>query len=200
MKKIEFIWRHLLDSYLDSRLSAFRQQDLASHFHLSSSTANLALKPLRELGAVRVHKRGFEITDFHKILYHWANHRRLSADLVAQIRVNLPVMEIEGRLPDGSLTTAYSAVRERFGEPPTDYDKVYCYHPQPQSVIDRFAPETLPGPPNLFVLQANPFLKSLFPKESISLSQLFVDLWGLSDWYAKDFVTLVKSKIDELLP
>ena len=146
MKKIEFIWRHLLDSYLDSRLSAFRQQDLASHFHLSSSTANLALKPLRELGAVRVHKRGFEITDFHKILYHWANHRRLSADLVAQIRVNLPVMEIEGRLPDGSPHYRLLRGPRALRRTPTDYDKVYCYHPQPQSVIDRFAPETLPGP------------------------------------------------------
>lgn len=194
MKKIEFIWRHLLDSYLDHHRVTWRQQDLAKVFNLSSSTVNLALKPLRELGAVQVGKRGFEITDWEKILYHWANHRRLTADITHQVRVNLPILEIEGRLPDGSIPTAYTAVRERWGEPPAEYAKVYCYHPQPQLVIDRFATEIIPGPANLFVLQADPFLTSL------SLSQLFVDLWSLSDWYAKDFVTLVKDKIYGLLP
>src|SRR3972149_10813612 len=102
MKKIEFIWRHLLDSYLDNHQSVFRQQDLANLFRLSSSTVSLALQPLRELGAVKVDIRGFEIIDFDKILYHWANHRRLSSDLVSQVRVNLPLLEIEGQLPASS--------------------------------------------------------------------------------------------------
>jgi len=193
MKKIEFIWRHLLNSYLDSRQSTFRQQGLATLFHLSSSTVSLALQPLRELGAVKVNSRGFEITDFDKILYHWANHRRLSSDLTTHIHVNLPILEIEGCLPNGSIPTAYTAYRERFTEPPAQYDKVYCYHSQPQTILDRFAPETTPGPPNLFILQSDPHLTSL------SLPQLFVDLWGLSDWYAKDFVTAVKARIDGLL-
>ena len=194
MKKIEFIWRHLLDSYLDHRQVSWRQQDLAQVFGLSSSTVNLSLKPLRELGGVRVGKRGFEIADWEKILYHWANHRRVTADVAAQIRVNIPILEIEGRLPGGSIPTAFTAARERWDEPPAEYDKVYCYHPHPQVVIDRFAAETTPGPANLFVLKSDPFISN-----PLSLSQLFVDLWGLSDWYAKDFVTLTKDKISELL-
>ncbi len=194
MKKIEFIWRHLLDSYLDHRQVSWRQQDLAKIFHLSTSTVNLSLKPLRELGAIRVGKRGFEVADWEKILYHWANHRRPSVDISSQFRVSLPILEIEGLLPDGTIPTAYTAIRERFGEPPADYDKIYCYHPQPQVVVDRFVAEISPGPANLFVLQSDPFVSN-----PVTLSQLFVDLWGLSDWYAKDFVTFVKAKIDELL-
>ena len=192
MQKIEFIWRHLLDKYLESRQSFFRQQDLAARFHLSSSTVNLAVKPLRELGAIKVGGRGFEILNPDKILYHWASHHRLVPQI--QLRVNLPILEIEGRLPDGTIPTAYTAVREHFGEPPADYDKVHCYHPHPTVIASRFETEIIPGPSNLFILQSDSFLSSL------SLSQLFVDLWQLSDWYSTDFVNLVKSKINELLP
>lgn len=193
MKKIEYIWRQLLDSYLDRRQITWRQQGLARDFRLSSSTVNLALKPLRELGAVRVGKRGFEIVDWEKILYHWANHRRLAADILAQSRVDLPIREIEGQLPGDAIPTAYTAARELAGEPPAEYDKVYCYYPDPKKVLARFVHETTPGPANLFLLRPDPFLTSL------SLSQLFVDLWGLSDWYTKDFVSLTRAKINDRL-
>lgn len=192
MKKIEYIWRHLLHQALEKREFSFGQQALAQHLGLSSSTVNLALKPLRQLGAVRIGKRHSEVIDPEKILYHWANHRRLQP--ISQAHVNLPILEIEGLLPDQTITTAYTALRERFGEPPTDYDKVYCYHSQPQMVIDRFQGQITSGPANLFILQADPFLKSL------SLSQLFVDLWNLPDWFAKDSVIFLKSKINELQP
>lgn len=195
MKKIEFIWRHLLVQALEHQHIRFQQQALAHQFHLSSSTVNLALQPLRQLGAVRVGGRGFEIADFEKILYHWANHRRLEPDIRLRLHVNLPILEIEGRLPNLSMPTAYTAVRERFGEPPADYSIIYVYHPHPQDVAARFAPETFPGPANLFVLAPDPFLAS-----PVSLPQIFVDLWNLSDWYAKDFTQFVKTKIDELLP
>lgn len=195
MKKIEFIWRHLLTTGLKKGQNSFRQQDLANIFSISSSTVNLALQPLRELGAIKVGKRGFEIVGSEKILYHWANHRRLMTDLHSQVRVNLPVSEIEGSLPDGTIPTTYTAVRELIGEPPADYDKVYCYHPHPEVVLDRFRSETTPGPANLFMLQSDPFISN-----PISLSQIFVDLWGLSDWYAKDFIDEIRNKISETIP
>lgn len=196
MKKIEYIWRHLLYQALEKREFSFGQQALAQRLGLSSSTVNLALKPLRQLGAVRIGKRHSEVTDPEKILYHWANHRQLRP--ASQLRVNLPILEIEGLLPDHSIPTAFTGLRERFGEPPTDYDKVYCYHPQPQIVIDRFQGQTTPGPANLFVLEADPHLAGYGPQ--ITLGQLFVDLWNLPDWFARDSVNFLKTKIDELLP
>lgn len=196
MKKIELIWRHLLYETVEKRVTRFRQQELAAHFAISSSTVNVGLAPLRRLGAVRVGGRGFEVHDWEKILYHWANHRDLSSDLAHAMRVNLPIHAIEGALPHGTVPTAYTAVQERFGEPPADYDTVYCYSHNPQDVIKRFAGDVIRGRPNLFLLGSDPFLAT-YP--TIPLAQLFVDLWNLSDWYAKDFVRQVKEAIDGLL-
>ncbi|MDP1743923.1 MAG: hypothetical protein Q8L51_04035 [Candidatus Amesbacteria bacterium] len=135
-----------------------------------------------------------EVIDYEKILYHWANHRNLEKDVYKAIRVSLPILEIEGRLPDGSIPTGYSAVRERFGEPPADYDKVYCYHTDPPKITARFSNEIIKGTPNLFVLQADPYLG-----EKMSLAQIFVDLWNMHDWYAKDFCRFIKIKIEEIV-
>lgn len=192
MKKIEFIWRHLLFEAVENHHPTFRQQDLARQFDMSSSTVNAALRPLRELAAVKIGGRGGHVTTAEKILYHWANHRRLNPQI--STRVNLPVLEIEGLLPPDTIPTAYTAVRERWGEPPADYDKVYCYHPRPQAVLDRFTSVITPGPANLFVLPTDRFISNPLP-----LSQIFVDLWQLPDWYAKDFIKTVKTEIDGLL-
>lgn len=193
MKKIEYIWRELLIQTLEKREPAFGQQLLATKFNLSSSTVNLALSPLRKLGAVQIGKRHSEVIDYEKILYHWANHRNLEKDIQYKLRINLPIMEIEGRLPDNTIPTGCTAVREIYGEPPADYDKVFCYHPDPKIIESRFTKSVVSGPANLFILQADPFLKSL------SLSQIFVDLWNIHDWYAKDFCRYLKIKLDELL-
>ncbi len=193
MKKIEYIWRELLIQTLEKREPVFGQQILAAKLNLSSSTVNLAISPLRKLGAVLIGKRRSEVVDYEKILYHWANHRQLQKDVYKKLRVNLPVMEIEGQLPGDTIPTGYTAVRDRFGEPPADYDKVYCYHRDPKIIESRFTKSIIAGSPNLFILQADPFLKSL------SLSQIFVDLWNMHDWYAKDFCRYIKSKLDDLL-
>jgi len=193
MKKIEYVWRELLIQTLDKRELVFGQQVLALKLKLSSSTVSLALSPLRKLGAVQIGKRHSEVVDYEKILYHWANHRQLEKDVYTKLRVNLPIMEIEGRLSPNSIPTGYTAVRERYGEPPADYDKVYCYHSEPEIIKTRFSHETISGQPNLFILRADPFLKSL------SLSQIFVDLWNMHDWYAKDFCRFVKAKMEEMV-
>ena len=192
MKKNEFIWRHLLFEVIEKRTIRFQQQELATLFSVSSSTVNAALIPIRRLGGIRVGGRGFDIVDYEKILYHWANVRQLSKDVAFSFRLNEPVREIEGQLPPDSYLTAYSAIRQRFGEPPADYESVYCYHSHPEIVKNRFQKK-----PNVFILQADPFLY-LYGKE-LSLGHIFVDLWNLTDWYAKDFVTYLKGVIDGLL-
>lgn len=195
MKKIEYVWDHLLYKALEKKQFQFRQQELAQQLHLSSSTIHLAIQPLRRMGAVQVGKRHSEVIDAEKILYHWANHHQFLPTV--HMRVNLPVMEIEGLLPDQTIPTAYTALRERFGEPPVDYDKVYCYHTDPAVVLQRFEKHRVKGPPNLFVTTADVRLFARGPQ--VTLGHLFVDLWNLSDWYAKDAVTFVKGKIDAIL-
>lgn len=194
MKKIEYIWRELLIQTVEKREPVFAQQSLSAKFGLSSSTVNLSLSPLRKLGAVSIGKRHSEVTDYEKILYHWANHRHLEKDISAKLHVGLPVMEIEGRLPENSIPTGYTAIREKFGEPPSNYDKVYCYHADPTIVTARFAADITRGEPNLFVMKADPFLGP-----QVSLPQVFVDLWNMHDWYAKDFCRFIKSKLEEMM-
>lgn len=196
MKKIEFIWRHVLYETIEKRVTSFRQQELAAYFGISSSTVNAAIAPLRRLGALEVGGRGFAVTDYEKILYHWANHRRLTADIARQLHVRMPVREIESQLMPGTIPTAYTAYIERLGPPPADYDKVYCYTRDALAVVTRFSAETVKGSANLFLLTPDPNLDS-YP--TLPLAQLFVDLWNLSDWYAKDFVRSVKEHIDGLL-
>ena len=128
MKKIEYVWRELLIQTIEQRKPEFQQQQLAKSLGLSSSTVNLALSPLRRLGAISIGKRHSEVIDYEKILYHWANHRNIATDIVFSLCLDLPVREIEGRLPSGTIPTVYTAVRERFGEPPSEYAKVYRYH------------------------------------------------------------------------
>lgn len=197
MKKIEFIWRHLLFETIEKRQHFFRQQDLARVFSMSSSTVNLAIKPLRRFGAVHIGGRGFEVVDAEKLLYHWANHRELTGQLSASLAVGLSPREIEQQLPEGTISTAYTAVKERFGDPPADYDKVYCYHSQPTIVSQRFERAVGKGPANLFVMSTDPYMTRY--GSHVTLGQLYVDLWNLADWYAKDFGSVVKGKINELL-
>lgn len=196
MKKIELIWRHILFETVEKKQAHFQQQQLAHYFSMSSSTVNAALTPIRRLGGIRVGGRGFDVVDYEKILYHWANIRRFQQDIVYSFRLSSPITDIEGQLPPGTIPTAYTALRERFGEPPTDYDTVYCYHADPKLVQKRFINECDTGIPNVFVLQADPFL-SRYP--TLPLSQLFVDLWNMNDWYAKDFLRVIKEALDGLL-
>jgi len=47
---------------------------------------------------------------------------------------------------------------------------------------------------NLFILKPDPYLKNY---QRIPTAQIFVDLWNLSDWYAKDFSDALLLKIKE---
>ncbi len=196
MKKIELIWRHILFETIEKKQPHFQQQALAKQFSMSSSTVNAALTPLRRLGAIRVGGRGFDVTDYEKVLYHWANIRRFQSDIAYSFRFSTPVQNIESQLPSGTIPTAYTAIRERFGEPPSDYDTIYCYHNNPEAVQKRFANECVKGKPNVFILQADPYLSS-YP--TLPLAQIFVDLWNLNDWFAKEFLHITKEAIDGLL-
>lgn len=197
MKKIEIIWRELLFETIEKRRFTFTQKDLSTKFHISTSTVSQSLRDLRRMGAVKVSGRFFEVTDAEKILYHWASHRDLTKDPAYQTHVNLPVMEIEGLMPPETVFATYSAVRLRFGEPPADYDQVYVFSPDPRRVKERFPPNKTKQKPNLFVFTADPFLAGY--GQTTTLAQTFVDLWNLSDWYAKAFCNRVKEEIDDLL-
>lgn len=140
--------------------------------------------------------RGGQVIDYEKILMHWANQRRLGKDVVFRQKLTGSVVEIEGLLPPGSILGAYSAVRHWFGEALADYSTVYVYHPQPQSVVRRFEGQN-GRETELVCLKLMP--KIPLRKETTTLAHTFVDLWGLSDWMAKDFINRIKEEIEKTL-
>ncbi len=182
MKKIEIIWREILEAGV--KHPVFEQKKLAEQFGMSTSTVFSALSPLRELGAVVVTGRNFRLTNAEKLLYFWATHRNLSRDIIYATRAPFSVAEIEGLMDAHAVYGCYSAVRIHLGSAPADYDKVYVYGTEALKV--RFP--KAPGPANLFVLRPDPYLTG----NVTPVSQTLVDLWNLSDWYATDYFRALK--------
>lgn len=197
MKKIEIIWRELLWQVLEKKNNRFVQQELAERFGFSTSTVFQSLIPLRRLGAVRVGGREFGVEDPEKVLLHWANRRQLGKDLLWRTRTGLPVAEIEKLMPPTVVYGAYSAYRSRFADTPADYGQVWVYSSEERlgELKQRFVGKK--GPADLFVLRADFWLTGY--GQITSLGQTFVDLWNLSEWYAKEYVLSLKRRIDAVL-
>lgn len=195
MKKIEIIWRELLYHAIEKKTRQFTQKGLAEKFNLSTSTIFQALKVPRKMGAIRVTGRFFVLEDPEKLLYHWASVRNLKKDIIFSTRVELPILEIEGRMPPDTVFGGYSSARQKLAEPPADYGKVYIYSQNLEEIKRRFGSQE--GNENLIVLQPDKFLAEY--GQTTTLAQTFADLWNLPEWYAKEFTGALKKKIDELL-
>ena len=189
MLKIETLWHHLLWSALDRGEFHLTQKSLAEYFGYSLSTVNLAYKKIEGSGVN---------TDIKKLLYFWATHRSFKKDIIYQTYVDLPILEIEGLIPDGAILGGYTAARNILGEPPADYSKIYFYFDEDKLDIVKKRYPQVKGNNNLFILKTYP--KQRDYGNVTTLPQTFVDLWNLNDWYAKDFVMALERKIDGLLP
>ncbi len=192
MTKKEIIWREILYQAIEKENRQLTQKELAAEFGFSLSTVFNALKAPRQIGAVKVAGRNFRIIDIEKFLYLWATARNLEKDIIYQTRVGLPAMETEGQMPNSAIYAAYSAYCLKFKEAPADYDKIYVYSDNLDEIKKRF-PAAKTKNPNLIVLSADPFLKKY--GQTATLAQIFVDLWNLPEWYAKDFREALKQKI-----
>lgn len=192
MKKIELIWREILTTALENEQTSFSQKELARKFGLSTSTVFHALKKPRNIGAIKVGGRGFELLDFEKLLFFWATERNFKKDIIYQTYSNLPVMEIEGLMSGDVIPAAYTAYRFLFNEAPADYDKVYFYSQNVQAVKQRF-PKVKKNEPNIFILKPDSYLSTYKPFPP--LPQIFVDLWNLDQWYAKEYQNGLLEKI-----
>lgn len=188
MKKIEMIWREILEK--GQKDSVFEQKELALKLGFSTSTVFAALKPLREIGAVEVSGRGFRLVNFAKVLMFWATHRQFSKDIIYQTRVDLPMLEIEGLVDNQCVYGGYSAGRILLGSAPSEYDKVYLYASNYSEIEKRFPKGQ--GVSNIFVLKKDSFMDD-FGKMT-PVSQTYVDLWNLTDWFAQDFLNALKEK------
>ena len=190
MKKIELVYREILESASRKQFK-ITQADLAKGLRISLSTVNHALKPLISMNSISVGQRSLEILDSKKILYYWASIRNLGKATIYMTRADKPVKKIEAEMPPVEFT-AYTAYKFIFKDVPADYSEVYVYAEAQsfEEIKKRFPPSK--KIPNLFVLKKD-------FEGKITLPQLFVDLWQLKEWYAKDFLIELERKLGEKL-
>jgi hypothetical protein len=191
MFKKEIIWREILFQAIEKKKNKFTQKELSAKFKFSLSTVFNALKVPRQVGAVEVRGRFFTILSIEKLLAVWATQRNLKKEIIYKTRLNLPVLKIEGEMPDSVIYTAYSAYRLKFKQAVADYDKVYIYADDLSEIKKRFPFKK--GQENLIVLRADKFLAEY--GKTAPLGQIYVDLWNLNQWYAHDYLEALKNKI-----
>lgn len=191
MKKIELVYREILFQAMEKNNKVLTQSYLAKTLKISLSTVNLAIKHLEKMNAVKVKNRSFNIIDTKKILYYWASTRNLEKDIIYSTRVESPVKEIEKQMPNNIIFTAYSAYKFKFKDVPSDYTEVYVYGEE--DIKKRFKENN--QTPNLFVLKKD----KTIDKYGITTANLFVDLWNLRQWYAKEFLKALEAKIERFL-
>jgi predicted transcriptional regulator len=191
MKRAEEVYRKILQKSMENKNNSFTQSELSKDLSMSLSLINLALKPLKKMGAIKVKRRGFSIVDKRKVLYYWASIRNIEKDIVYKTRADKPVKQIEAEMPDDIIYGAYSAYKFKFKKKEADYSEVYAYSDNIKEIEKRFPKNE--KAPNLFVLKKDKNMKQM------TLGLLFADLWNMKEWYAKDFLKALEEKIHGLL-
>ena len=191
MKRIEEVYREMLFRSMEKKENNLTQSQLASSLNVSLSVVNLALEPLKRMNAIKVKNRSFDVIDKRKILYYWASIRNIEKDIVYETRVEKPVMKIESEMPNNAIYGCYSAYKFKLKDVPADYSEVYIYSNDINEIKKRFPKKD--NNPNLFVLKKDSNMKEM------TLANIFVDLWNLKEWYARDFLISLERKIDGLL-
>ncbi len=194
MRRIELVYMEMLHRALERKERRLTQLGLSKELGISLSTVSHSLLPLRKMGAVDVERRHLVITDPKRILYHWASVRDVERDVVYSTRVEKDAVHIEQEMPSLTMYGAYTAYRHRFGDVPADYSEVYAYADAAECAA-RFPPRT--GPANLFVLRKEPAMDRY--GETAPLGLIFVDLWNIRTWYAREFIKGLEVRIDGLL-
>ncbi len=190
MKRVEEAYREILYESMEKKNSKLTQSYLAKALGVSLSIVNLALKPLARMNAVSIKQRGFEVIDKKKILYYWASVRNIEKDIVYSTRVEKPARKIESEMPSEAVFAAYSAYKFKFKDAPADYSEVYVYSSNVKEIEKRFPKNN--KTPNLFVLEKDRNMK-------LTSALIFVDLWNLKEWYAKDFLKAMEERLNAVL-
>lgn len=193
MKKAEFVYREVLYNAMEKKNRNLTQSYLAAALNISLSTVNFAIQPLVRMNAIRIKKMGFDIIDPKKILYYWASIRNIEKDIIFSTRAEEPVKSIEKQMPDDAVFTAFSAYKFKFKDVPADYSEVYVYGSG--SIEKRWQQNS--NPPNLFVLKKDGSIDKY--GKTATTANLFVDLWNLKQWYAKEFLNALEAKIGRIL-
>lgn len=189
ISRVEAVWRHLLVAALDRGERRSSITRLGGELGFPVSTIHQALERPRSIGAIKAGFDGVRVLDPKRLQVLWAARRDLSADVVYQTRVAMPVEDIEGRLPLSAIPTAFTAyVRFQGRNVVADYDEVVVYG-SAHEVRRRFPPKRK-GNANLIVLDPDPLL----PRYGVVAPrcQIYTDLFNLPSWQAQRFLQAIE--------
>jgi hypothetical protein len=192
MLKKEFVYLFILDSYFKNR-TKFTQKEISDFLVISLSTVNNALKPLEKMHAIEIKSREFILRDFEKILVYWATLRDIQKDIVYSTFYPDKPENIEALMPNEVYFTGYSGYKILEEIAPADYGEIYLYSNNLSEIKERFPKRE--GPKNIIVLKEENLLKKFSKNNKVPLPLIFVDLWNLPEWYAKDFLNDIKKKV-----
>lgn len=195
MSKKEVIWREILFQKRQNKKIKFTQKELAEKFGFSLSTIFNALQELRDSHIIEVTGRFFVLNDYKKLLYLWASERSLKKEIYYKSFVPKEVGELEGLMPSKVVPALYSGYKLFYSQAPADYDHLYLYADKKllSEILQRLSPEeNRKISPNLFLMEPDEWLKN-YPQPLPE--QLFVDIWNAPEWYSKDFIKELESKL-----
>ncbi len=199
MKKEELVYREIASKYLDGK-NSFTQKGLAEELSVSLGGVNKTVSKLVSINAVSVSKMSFSVVAFDRLMLYWATHRKLGREIAYEGRGDAAVNEIESSMPGGVAFTAYTAYKKLYKNTPADYSEVYVYATGEAlaAIKGRFREGS--KYPNLFVLRADAILEAAIKGRrltsgSVPVPQVFVDLWNIRSWYAKEFSDAMSKRI-----
>ncbi|MCL5093021.1 MAG: hypothetical protein M1128_00965 [Candidatus Marsarchaeota archaeon] len=201
------VYRHVLEAELARPKGHFTENGIARDLSISPNTVSIAIKRLLDIGAAAMYRRHFEILSFDKALAYWAATRKFGKDIVYSTYVNKPAKAIEQSMPGETAYTSYTGYANLFGNDAADYGEVYVYATDVglsdiKSRFEKnlFAPRSKYA--NLVVLKPDKVLYVMIKENSLNKStvpktQLYADLWNISEWNAYEFVKKLKKTIDD---
>ncbi|MFH1588017.1 MAG: hypothetical protein ABIA76_01610 [Candidatus Diapherotrites archaeon] len=191
MMKKELIYL-LVSSAFVKGINHFTQKQVSTELSISLSTVNNALKPLQKMHAIEIRSRSFSVRDFRKLLAYWATIRNFENEIIYSTFFPEKPDKIEGLMPSNVFFSAFSAVKFSV-EAPADYSEIYVYSSDLPELKKRFPLRN--GPKNVFVLQSNALIERISKNNCVPLPLAFVDLWNLSQWYAKEFLEKAEKRL-----
>lgn len=194
MKKTEQVYRDILYNAIEKRKRTMTQSEIAKKLKISLSTVNHALAILRKMNAIKVNPQNFTVVNPKKILYYWACIRNIEKDVIYKTRAEKPITQIERLMPDTIIYTAYSAYKFKFRDVPADYSEVYIYAEDLKEVKKRFPKND--KTPNLFVIKKD---ENNNYGKTATIANIYVDLWNIKEWYAKDFIKAMEARLNAVL-
>lgn len=200
MNKAEQVYREILYCALEKKKFTMTQLELSKRLSISISTVSHSLKALKKMGAINIHPMNFEIVNPKKILYYWAGIRNIQKDIIFEARIDRNVTEIEKSMPQDIIYAAYSAYKFKFRDIPADYSEVYIY--SDEKTLNELKKrlnikKANTNISNLFVLKKDENMDK-YPK-TMTIANIFVDLWNIKEWYARDFLKALEKEINKIL-